>query len=77
MIVQSLDGKPIKRPSSLLISLGARSLPSAGNKLPFRSEPVLGQLTIRAPECLRLSKMTLYQQEKEIPVNYSDGNYLL
>lgn len=75
--VQSLDGAPIKQSSSLLISLGARSVPSTGNILPFRSEPVLGQLTIRAPKGLRLFKRTLYQQEKEIPVDYRDGKYVI
>ncbi|MFZ2542065.1 MAG: hypothetical protein WAW75_09895, partial [Gallionella sp.] len=63
--------------SSLLISLGARSVPSTGNTLPFRSEPVPGQLTIRAPKGLKLYKRTFYQQEKEIPVNYSDGKYVV
>lgn len=73
--VQSLDGAPINLSSSLLISLGARSVPSTGNTLPFRSEPVPGQLTIRAPKGLKLYKITLYQQEKEIPVKYGDGKY--
>lgn len=75
--VQSLDGKPIKLSSSLLISLGARCVPSTGNTLPFRCEPVLGQLTIGAPQGLRLFKRTVYQQEKEIPANYSDGKYVI
>jgi hypothetical protein len=75
--VQSLDGAPIKQSSSLLISLSARSVPSSGNTLPFRSEPVLGQLTIHAPKGLRLFKRTLDQQEKEIPVDYRDGKYVI
>ena len=57
------------------ISFGARALPSAGNTLPFRSEPVLGQLTIRAPKGLRLFKKLAHQQATEIPVHYSAGKY--
>ncbi len=77
VVVQSLDGAPIKLSSSLLISFCARSVPSSGNTLPFRSEPVLGQLTIRAPKGLRLFKRILDQQEKEIPVDYRDGKYVI
>jgi len=75
--VQSMDGMPIKQATSLLISLGARSIPSTGNTLPFRSEPVLGQLTIRAPKGLRLFKKAVHQQTKEIPVHYSDSKYVI
>ena len=77
VVVQSLDGRPIKLSSSLFISLGARSIPSPGNTLPFRSEPVLGQLTIRAPKGLRLLKKTVSQEGKEIPVKYSNGKYVI
>jgi hypothetical protein len=52
--VQSLDDKRISESRSILISLGARSVPSAGNQMPFHSEPVAGRLIIRAPEGLKL-----------------------
>ncbi len=74
--VQSLDGAPIRRSKSLMISLGARSIPS-GYRLPFRSEPVLGQLTIRAPKGLRLYKRISSLQEKEILAKYNEGRYLV
>lgn len=74
--VQSLDGAPISSSSSLMISLGAQSIPT-GNALPFRSEPVVGQLTIHAPKGMKLFKSTLYQMEKNIPVDYSDGKYVI
>jgi Cellulase (glycosyl hydrolase family 5) len=74
--VQSLDGAPIKLSSSLMISLGAQAIPT-GNTLPFRSEPVLGQLTIHARKGLKLFKTPPYQKEKEIPVDYSDGKYVI
>jgi len=77
VVVQSLDGAPIRRSSRLLISLAARSVPSAGNRLPFRWEPVVGKLTIRAPKGLRMYKRISPSQEKEILVKYSEGKYLI
>lgn len=74
--VQSLDGLPIKLSSSLMISLGARAVP-AGKALPFRSEPVLGQLTIHAHKGLRLLKRTADRREQEIPAKYYDGKYVI
>ena len=53
--VQSLDGKTIAESSRILISLGARSVPQAGNRLPFHSEIVEGKLIIRARKGLKLS----------------------
>jgi hypothetical protein len=74
--VQSLDDKPIREASALLISLGARSIPSSGNQLPFRSEPVVGSLTIRAKNGLRLFKRVgAGNDEREIPVSYEGGEY--
>jgi hypothetical protein len=74
--VQSLDGLPIKLSSSLMISLGAQAVPT-GNSLPFRYEPVVGQLTIHARKGLRLLKRTYYRKEMEIPVEFIDGKYLI
>ncbi len=74
--VQSLDGLPIRQSASLMISLGARAVPT-GNALPFRSEPVLGQLTIRARKGLRLVKRTAGHKEEEIPAEYHDGKYVI
>lgn len=75
--VQSLSDLPIQQARSLLISFGARALPSVGNTLPFRSEPVSGQLTIRAPKGLRLYKKFAHQQPTEIPFHYSAGKYFI
>jgi len=74
--VQSLDDKPIREASALLISLGARSVPSSGSQLPFRSEPVIGALTIRAKNGLRLfRRLGAGSDEREIPVSYEGGEY--
>ncbi len=74
--VQSLDGKPIAEARRILISLGARSLPSLGNKLPFRSEPVTGRLEIAAPPGLKVfQRMNAVEHERELPADYVNGRY--
>jgi len=72
--VQSLDGAPIRSSASLMVSLGAEATPT-GKMLPFRSETVLGQLTIHARKGLKLYKGN--PQQKIIPVTYSDGKYVI
>lgn len=74
--VQSLDGAPITSSSSLMISLGAQALPT-GNALSFRSEPVVGQLIIRAHKGMKLFATTGTQKPMQIPVTYQDGNYVI
>ena len=72
--VQSLDDKPIAQARKILISLGARSVPS-GNSLPFHSEPVTGELAIRAPKGLKLYARSGAGTERAIPAAYQDGVY--
>jgi hypothetical protein len=73
--VQSLDSNPIKTSAELMISLAARSVPDA-NMVIFRSEPVLGHLTIQAAKGLKLYKRDgATQRETEIPMNYTNGSY--
>jgi hypothetical protein len=72
--IQSLDNNPIKTSAALMISLGARSLPEA-NYTTFRSEPVVGHLTIRAEKGLKLYKRDHAQVQIEIPASYADGRY--
>ncbi len=53
--VQSLENKPIIESNTILITIVARSQPSNGfNTVPFLSEPVTGQISIEAPEGLKL-----------------------
>ena len=73
--VQSLDGSAINKAKHLLISLGARSIPSIGNKLPFYSEPVEGTLLIRAPKGLKATKQTVLQKNEPVPFEYINGRY--
>ena len=74
--VQSLDGKPISTAGAILISLGASSVPKAGNQLPFRAEPVLGGLSVRAGMGLRLFRSQVAGKEEiELPAIYENGRY--
>jgi hypothetical protein len=73
-----MDQSPIGKSSAILISLGARSIPKALNQLPFHSEPVEGQLTVRGPKGLKLYKTNRPPPEQhEIPATYKDGRYLI
>ena len=72
--VQSLSEKNISASRSILISLGARSVPSSANQLPFHSEPVMGWLTIRAVKGLRLYKWQ-GGVEREVPIEYDGTRY--
>jgi hypothetical protein len=81
--VQSLDNKNIRISRSLMISLCAPSVPSAGNRLPFHSEPVSGELIVHAPEGLQLystkktaeMKNASTPQQEAIPAPFKEGAY--
>ncbi|OYY92901.1 MAG: glycosyl hydrolase family 5 [Hydrogenophilales bacterium 28-61-23] len=75
--VQSLDGKLIDKSDDILISLGARAVPESGNRMPFRAEPVEGNLIVRAPKGLKLYRQGVLQEKKLIPVSYRDGRYFI
>jgi hypothetical protein len=74
--VQSLDSNPINASHHILISLGARAVPQAGNQTPFHSEPVLGNLKIRAKAGLRAYRQHgLISEIRELPIRYDSGVY--
>ena len=74
--VQSLDGNPINRSGSILISLGARSTTKGGNRLPFYSEPVEGNLLVTAPKGLRLRAWDAGTGKmREVAAPYAKGRY--
>jgi hypothetical protein len=74
--VQSLNDKAISDSHAIMISLGARSVPTSLNQPSFHSEPVTGWLTIRAVRGLHLYKRTGFgKEEREIPVEYENGLY--
>ncbi len=76
--VQSLDENLISKSGAILISLGARSVPKSADQLPFYSEPVEGQLIIRAPKGLKLYKKAMPTGEMhQMAASYRDGRYLI
>lgn len=90
--VQSLDENPISKSRAILISLGARSVPKSANQLPFYSEPVEGQVIIRAPAGLKLytqnrtadegspykyTKNKSAEKRQEISAPYNGGRYVI
>ncbi|MGQ0443048.1 MAG: cellulase family glycosylhydrolase [Methylophilaceae bacterium] len=77
VIVQSLDTAPINGSTNIMISLAARSVASADNKLPFLSEPVEGRLSVKAAKGLKLFKQNSSQKEQQVPMQYQDGKYLI
>jgi hypothetical protein len=73
--VQSLDNNPIGTANAIMISLGARSIPDANNTT-FRSEPVVGHLTIRAKHGLKFYRRDGdIQMETKITAAYANGRY--
>jgi len=75
--VQSIDGLPINKSKNIMISLAARSLPETEGQLPFLSEPVEGQLLIKAVKGLKLFKRDTNQKKQELPSLYTDGQYVI
>lgn len=76
--VQSLVNLPIAESDKIFITLMARSKPAKGNKLPFLSEPVLGDVYITAPIGLRfypVNKLGGFDAPMTLP--YKKGRYVL
>jgi hypothetical protein len=76
--VQSLDVRPINRSRKLMISLGARAVPKAGNQIPFYVEPVQGYVVIKAPKGLNLYKKATATGDMDgVAVAYANGKYTI
>ncbi|MDP3818621.1 MAG: cellulase family glycosylhydrolase [Methylotenera sp.] len=75
--VQSIDGMPINKSKNIMISLAARSVPENEGQLPFLSEPVEGQLLIKAAKGLKLFKRDINQKKQELPISYKNGQYVI
>jgi hypothetical protein len=74
--VQSLETEKITSAHAILISLGARSVPKSATEMPFYSEPVVGQLAVRARPGLKLYPQSGPQKANAgINVPYEDGQY--
>ncbi len=77
VIVQSLNENPINKSQEILISLAANSVTEAIGKMPFLSEPTVGNLTIKAPAGLKLYKNVAGQKKVSMPIKYQDGRYII
>lgn len=75
--VQSLSESPIATSKSVMISVSARAVPQDGNRVPFRVEPVDGELVVRGPAGLRLFRRDDQQRMVPVPVAFVDGRYRL
>jgi hypothetical protein len=77
--VQSLDNDPIHTSASLMISLGSQSFPTYPenpDNAVFRTEPVIGHMTIRARKGLRLyARDPATKKDSELPVSYDGDLY--
>ena len=76
-MIQSLDELPIHQSKRIFISLAARSVPKTTEKLPFFSEPVEGELKIKAIEGLKLTKQGSDKQSQLVKSTYKDGYYFI
>lgn len=77
IVIQSLDELPIHQSKRIFISLAARSVPKTTEKLPFFSEPVEGELKIKAIEGLKLTKQGSDKQSQLVKSTYKDGYYFI
>lgn len=74
--VSSLDNRPVAQSRRLLITAIARVVASPGGKMPLRSEPVRGEIAVRAPEGLKLIPLAGDGSRLEpAVVPYADGRY--
>ncbi len=75
--VQSLNDAPINKSKEIIISLAAQSVTEEKERMPFLSEPVIGNITIKAPAGLQLYKYITGQKKMNIPVTYHNGRYMI
>jgi len=74
--VQSLDGSPLRQSRHIMISVAARSVLRAENRLPFYSEPVEGSILIAAPPGLSLTAHDARSGKVvRVPAPYANGRY--
>ena len=76
VVVQSLDDNAIDASDQILISLGSRSVPLPSGEARFSSEPVVGELAIRARKGMKLyPQRGASKDEPGIGIPYEDGRY--
>jgi hypothetical protein len=76
--VTALDNRPIRRSRRVLVTAAARARQTSAGRLPYRSEPVTGRLTINAPPGLVATSLAGDGTPAgDIGAIYADGSYTL
>lgn len=75
--VQSLDDAAVAQSAKLMISLAAQSTPSPGGRLPYRTEPVEGEIRIRAASGLKAFKADRDGKLHPMPFEETEQGYVL
>ncbi len=74
--VQSLTDAPIATSERVLLTIMAQVTPSEDNSTPYRSRPVVGRLSIRAPPGLSLHPLSAQGKRMQaLATSYQDGRY--
>jgi hypothetical protein len=75
--VTSLDGQPIAESRRILVTAVARVI-AKGNNMPFYTEPVVGELRIKAPAGLTGTPLKANgTKDSPVPATYNDGAYTI
>jgi hypothetical protein len=78
VVVQSLSDAPIAASRTLLVSLGSRAQTVEPWRMPYRFEPVVGELRVRAPPGLRVYAASGPQAaRREVNAAYVSGRYVI
>lgn len=77
LAVQSLDSKPITDSRSILVSMTAQSFPAKGSVTATRSEPIIGEVSFRAPHGLAAYAQFGDGRQRQIPAPFENGSYHL
>jgi hypothetical protein len=75
--VQSLDEAPIRTAGSIMISMTAQALPMVPGRMPFQSEPVTGEIRIRARPGLGLYRLDGVGAAHRQSFTVEDGVYTI
>ena len=74
--IQSLEDEPVAESEHILLTVMAQVAPSADNKTPFRSQPVRGTVSVRAPPGLRLRPLGAWGKRGDpLTMVYKRGRY--
>lgn len=75
--VQSLDDRPIESATRIMISMSAQAVLQAKGKLPYFSEPLRGEIRIRAPAGLNAYRADGSGKLRPIPFERTSDAYVI